>query len=190
MPLQTIRRALPYEYSKYRKHLKDLDSNSKHLRFGVSISDEVIDTLCDKFERNPTEHVLYVIEDSNLDFIAVGHISTEGKEMELAFSVLKEHQGKGLGNLLMKRCILHCRTHGILKGCMVCLSTNSVIKHLCIKYGIHIETEVGETLADIHLDHPSLSTYVASATEDNLAILDYMGKRFKNPWTSLLSKTL
>ena len=60
---------------------------------------------------------------------------------------------------------------------MVCLSTNSVIKHLCTKYGIHMESEYGETLADIHLDHPSLNTYVAEATDRNLAIMDYWGKR-------------
>jgi len=190
VPDQTVRRVLPHEYPKYRKHLKTLDTDSKILRFGFTVSDYIIDQLCDKFESLPSKHVLYVIENSNLDFIAVGHISTEGDKMELAFSVLKEHQGQGLGNLLIKRCILHCRTHGILEGCMTCLSTNNVIRHLCRKYGIYMESFQGESLADIHLDHPSLSTYVAEATENNLAIMDYASKRFTKPWTKLLSKTL
>jgi len=66
---------------------------------------------------------------------------------------------------------------------MVCLSTNSVIKHLCRKYGIHIQTQDGETLADIELDHPSLSTYVEEATDNNLGIMDYLSKRLIRPWT-------
>jgi GNAT superfamily N-acetyltransferase len=181
MPYQTVRKVLPHEYSKYRSHLKLLDTESKVLRFGNAFNDSAIDTICDRFEANADQHILFAIENDQLEFIAVGHIAlTDG--MELAFSVLKEYQAQGLGNLLMKRCIMYCRTHGILKGCMVCLSTNSVIKHLCRKYGIHIQTEDGETLADIALDHPSLSTYMEEATDNNLGIIDYLSKRINKPW--------
>ena len=178
MPLQTVRRVLDTEYPKYRKHLKSLDQESKTLRFANPLSDQVIDNLCDKWEADHQHNILFAIENEALDLIAVAHIAIDEKhEMELAFSVLKEYQGKGLGTMLMKRAIQWCRTHGFLTGSMFCLSTNSVIKHLCTKHGIHMQSEYGETLADIELDHPNLNTFITEATDSNLAIMDYWGKR-------------
>jgi GNAT superfamily N-acetyltransferase len=186
MPYTTVRRVLPHEYPKYRKHLKALDRESKTLRFANPLTDDAIDKLCDDWEKDHEHNILFAIEDDNLDLIAVTHIAIDEKhEMELAFSVLKEYQGQGMGNHLMKRAIQWCRTHNFLHGHMVCLSTNRVIKHLCTKYGIHMESEYGETLADIHLDHPSLKTYVEEATSRNLAVMDYWGKRFARPLAML-----
>jgi GNAT superfamily N-acetyltransferase len=176
MPHRTVRRVLEHEYSKYRKHLKALDSESKHLRFGYVVQDEMLDTLCDQWEADHKHNILFCIEDDALDFIAVGHIALQN-DMELAFSVLKEYQGQGLGSLLMKRVIQWCRTHDHLKGCMVCLSSNAAIKHLCLKHGIHIHSEHGETMADIELDSPSITTFITEATDSNLAVMDYLGKR-------------
>jgi len=178
--LTTVRRVLPHEYGKYRKHLKALDLDSKVLRFANPLSDDVIDKLCDGFEAHPDKHILFAIEDSNLEFVAVGHIALDG-EMELAFSVLKEYQGQGMGTKLMKRCIQYCRTYGILKGCMVCLTTNSVIKHLCAKYGITMENDHGETLADIVLPSATPTTYIEEVADSNLAVMDYWSKRFARP---------
>jgi len=178
--LNTVRRVLPHEYGKYRTHLKALDADSKVLRFANPLSDYIIDQLCDGFEANPNKHVLFAIENEKLEFVAIGHIALDG-EMELAFSVLKEYQGQGMGTKLMKRCIQYCRTHGILKGCMVCLSTNTVIKHLCAKYGITMENELGETLADIKLPAATPATYIEEAADSNLAVINYWGKRFARP---------
>ena len=174
--MTTVRRVLPDEYYKYRKHLKSLDAHSKYLRFGYHIQDSMIDSLCDKFEAELDKNILFCIENDELEFVAVGHIALQD-EMELAFSVLTEYQGKGLGNQLFKRVIQWCRTNSKLKGCMVCLSTNSVVKHLCLKYGIHLKNDGPETMASIELDQPNLGTYITEATESNLAIADYLGKR-------------
>ena len=182
MPFQAVRRVLPHEYSKYRAHLKALDTQSRTLRFANPVSDLVIDQLCDRFEKDADKHILFAIENNQLEFIAVGHIALY-EEMELAFSVLKEYQGSGLGSALMKRCIQWCRANNILKGCMVCLTSNAVIKYLCAKHGIKTTTEDGESLAEIELDHPSIVTYVAEAADTNLGTLDYVGKRIIRPWT-------
>jgi len=174
--LSTVRRVLPFEYGKYRKHLKSLDAESKILRFGYTVSDDVIDSLCDSFENDPARHILFTIENSRLEFLAVGHIAIES-EMELAFSVLKPYQGQGMGNQLMARCIQWCRTHGILEGYMVCLSSNVAIKHLCQKYNIIMAGDTGESMAKIKLDKANIITYANEATDDNLAVMDYLGKR-------------
>jgi GNAT superfamily N-acetyltransferase len=175
--MYTVRRLLVAEYPKYRDHLKSLDEDSKLLRFGHRVSDDVIDQLCNTVEDDSLNHILFCVENAQLEVVAVGHVAIKDG-MELAFSVLNEYQGQGLGNRLMKRCIQYCRTHGILKGCMVCLTSNAAVKHLCLKNHIKIHTAHGETLADIELDHPDFRTYVDEATDCNLAVMDYMSKRF------------
>ena len=178
MPYSTVRRVLPHEYSKYRKHLKSLDTESKTLRFANPLPNDAVDILCDKWEQDHEHNILFCIENDDLDFIAVAHIAIDKQgEMELAFSVLKGYQGQGMGTHLMKRAIQWCRTHNFLHGSMVCLSTNSIIKHLCNKHGIHLTSEHGETLAYIRLDNPSFDTYWTEAASSNLAVMDYWGKR-------------
>lgn len=180
--MSTVRRLLISEYPKYRAHLKALDEDSKLLRFGHRVTDEIIDHLCDGVEKDAVHHILFCIENKELEIVAVGHVATKDG-MELAFSVFEEYRGQGFGNKLMTRCIQYCRTHGILKGCMVCLSRNAVIKHLCIKNGIHIHTEYGETQADIELDKPNATTYATEQFASNLAVFDYMAKRTRLPWS-------
>lgn len=184
----TVRKVLGHEYKKYRDHLKALDSDSKIMRFAYHVSDEMIDKLCDKWEADHERNILFCVENDKLEFIGIGHIALQDG-MELAFSVLKEYRGQGIGDRLMKRCIQYCRTHNILKGCMVCLSSNAVIKHLCLKHGIHIHNEHGETMAEVELDHPSITTFVSEATDSNLAVMDYLGKRMVKPWPFLPEKT-
>lgn len=176
-----VRLVLPNEYHKYRTHLKKLDAESRALRFGYPASDQIIDQLCDTIDANKHHHTLFCIENYDLEFIAIGHIATQAG-MELALSVLKQHQGNGMGSALIARCIQWCRTNGILKGCMMCLSYNAPIKHLCRKHGIKMHTEHGETLADIELDHPSVATYINENISKNLAVLDYVQKHSYNVW--------
>lgn len=176
-----VRVVLHNEYYKYRTHLKQLDTASRALRFGHAVTDEIIDRLCDGFDAAKQHHMLFCIENSDLEFVAVGHVAIEN-EMELALSVLKQHQGQGMGSALITRCIQWCRTHGILKGHMMCLSYNTTIRHLCRKHGIKMKTEHGETLAQIELDHPSLETYVREGFSTNMAVFDYMQKRANDIW--------
>ena len=170
-----VRRMLPTEFPKLVRHLKNLDEASKVLRFGYHVTDAVIDTLCAGFKKAQHKHIFFVIENDNLEFVAVGQVATE-KDMELAFSVLKQHQGQGMGDALMRRCIQHCRVIGKLKGCMLCLTSNAAIRHLCKKHGIKLTTKMGETLADIELDHPSFATYFNEGLSMNLGALDYLSK--------------
>jgi GNAT superfamily N-acetyltransferase len=185
--MHTVRKVLPHEYEKYRTHLKSLDLESRTLRFASSLTDEIIDNLCDKWFEDKDKHVLFAIEDDGLDFVAVAHIALEG-DMELAFSVLKSSQGQGMGDKLMNRVIQYCRTHNILHGNMVCLSRNSVIKHLCTKHGIHMHSESGETLAEIDLDVPNATTFFNEVADSNLAVMDYFSKRTLLPWTLVHKK--
>jgi GNAT superfamily N-acetyltransferase len=171
-----VRRVLPYEYPKYRKHLKSLDLESRILRFGFAVKDETIDSLCNGIEKNYKEHVLFCIENNDLEFVGIGHVVL-APEMELAFSVLNEYRRQGIGDALMTRCIQYCRAYNILTGKMVCLSSNTAIKTLCRKHGISMENDHGETMGDIILPNPNLTTYINEQFAVQFGMLDFTIKR-------------
>jgi GNAT superfamily N-acetyltransferase len=165
----------PREYSRYRKHLLALDDESRYTRFGFFIKDEIINQLCDGFESNPSEHKIFVIEDEDLNVIAAGHISLQGGETELAFSVLKEYRKQGMGDSLMSRTVEWCQNRNIKGGCMVCLSTNTAIKKLASKHGVLVN-EGGETLANISIPEATPASVVHEVVDSNLARFDHLGK--------------
>lgn len=170
-----VYRLQPHEYSRYRKHLLALDEESRYTRFGFHIKDEIINQLCDGFEANPKEHKLFVIENENLDVVAAGHISLQGGETELAFSVLKAYRQKGMGDALMKRTIEWCQNRNIKGGCMVCLSTNTAIKRLASKHGVLIN-DGGETFANISIPEANAVSVMSEVVDSNMARLDHLGK--------------
>jgi GNAT superfamily N-acetyltransferase len=167
---------LPYhEYDRYRKHLLALDIDSRYLRFGYHIADETINTLCNTFEENFHRHRVFVIEDDNLDVVGAGHISLEGRPIELAFSVLKSYQGKGMGHSLMSRVVEWCQNRGIKAGCMVCLKHNAAIKKLAARQGILIN-HGGEILADIQIPDANAASLIHEAVDNGISKLDHLGK--------------
>lgn len=165
----------PHEYGRYRKHLLALDEESRYTRFGVMIKDEIINQLCDKFEANPQEHKIFVIEDAELDVIAAGHIAMEGGETELAFSVLKEYRQQGMGSSLMSRTIEWCQNRNIKGGCMVCLSSNTAIKRLASKHGLLVN-DGGETLANIVIPTATPASVIHEVVDSSMARADHLGK--------------
>jgi GNAT superfamily N-acetyltransferase len=172
--MYTIYRLSAVEYKKYRTHLKQLDSESRYLRFGYAIKDEMIDQICDRIEQTPIKHRIFVIEDNDCQIIAAGHIALDSP-VELAFSVLKDHQGQGMGSALMKRCIEWCQNRGIETGCMVCLSRNVAIKHIAKKHGVLVE-EAGDAEATLTIPKLNAGSVMHEIVEDNIAMFDHMGK--------------
>lgn len=170
-----VYRLQPHEYPRYRKHLLALDEASRYNRFAFNISDEMINKLCDNFEANPKDHKLFVIEDNDLNVVGVGHIAREGEDVELAFSVLKEYQGQGLGSSLMKRCLEWCQNRSIEHGKMTCLATNTAIRKLASKHGVLVNDH-GEVLADIDIPDPNYVSVMNEVVDSNLARFDHLGK--------------
>lgn len=135
----------------------------------------MINQLCDTFESNPKDHKLFVIENENLDVVAVGHIAFSGSEMELAFSVLKEYQQQGMGSSLMKRCIEWCQNRNIKHGVMTCLSSNTAVRKLASKHGVLVNDH-GEVLADISIPDANVVSVMSEVMDSNLAKFDHLGK--------------
>ena len=172
----TIYKLPGHEMDRYRAHLLMLDKESRYMRFGFHISNEIINQLCDKWKLNPHKHKIFAIEDENLDIVGVAHVSLEDEVPELAFSVFKEHQGKGMGDALMKRAIEYCQNKGIKQGCMVCLGINDKIKRLARKNDVLVKTEDGDSVGEIVIPRMSPASVWHEYVEDSIGKLDHLGK--------------
>jgi RimJ/RimL family protein N-acetyltransferase len=171
-----IRKITLSELDKYKTHLLALSSDSRNLRFAYSAPDFAIEKFIDSVRAKFSDHRIFAIENDDLEFVAIGHISLQDNEMELAFSVLDNAQGKGYGTELINHCIDWCRNRRITKGFMVCLQSNAKMKQLAKKCGLKMNTEFGETTANIELDAPNSVTFTNEIITSNLAAFDHFTK--------------
>lgn len=174
--MHTIYRLPDHEFHRYKTHLLALDEENRYLRFGFHIKNDTIVELCARWEANSNKHKIFAIENDDLEVIAIGHISLEDNPAELAFSVLKEYQGQGMGDALMKRLIEYCQNHNIKLGCMVCLGSNDKIKHLARKHNILVKTEQGDSYGQIAIPTPTPVSYWKEYVDESLGKLDHLGK--------------
>lgn len=164
------------EFHRYKLHLLSLDEESRYMRFGYHIKTEQILSLCNRWRDNIDKNVVFAIENDDLEVVGIAHISLEEEPAELAFSVLKQYQGQGMGDALMKRAVEYCQNHGIKTGCMVCLGSNDKIKSLAKKHGILVRTEQGDASAEVAIPEPSPLSIWHEVVNDQFAKIDHLGK--------------
>lgn len=172
----TIYKLPSNEFFRYRTHLLSLDEESRYMRFGFHIKNDTINQLCEKWQLNADKHKIFVIENDNMEVVAVAHISLEDDIPELAFSVFKEYQSQGMGDALMKRAVEYCQNKGIKQGCMVCLGTNDKIKRLARKNNVLVKTEDGDSQGAIEIPGPTPVSIWHEYVVDSVAKIDHLGK--------------
>lgn len=175
--MHTIYSLPAYEFDRYRTHLLMLDKDSRYMRFGFQIKDDGIETLIKKWKENTSNHKIFVVENDNLDIVGVAHVSLDGTPVELAFSVLKECQGQGIGDALMKRAIEYCQNQGIKQGCMVCLGSNNKIKNLARKNNVLVTTEDGDSYGQVEIPNLTAISIWKEYWDDNIAKIDHYYKK-------------
>lgn len=138
-------------------HFKELDQESRYNRFCSSTNDSSLSLYVSKIDID--NHGYFGVFNDDLKMIGLGECvffkSKDGteNEAEVAFSILKEYQGNGLGNKLFKRLIRFAKINDIEKLQMYCLRNNSKVIHLCKKYGLH--TDVTPYESNAYMSMPS-----------------------------------
>ncbi len=163
-PASTIRRLWPTDMDAYRAHLKRLDPDSRHARFGGGVSDQFIDAHVDASLRMDT--LIFGAFDKN-EMIGAGELRLLFGEWpmaaEAAFSVERAYQDHGLGDALMARVVAAARNRGILRLAMTCLSHNERMRHLAHKHHAAFATEDGETEAQLPAASATPATFAEEA---------------------------
>lgn len=167
-----IRKLWPTERDKFRDHLLRLDDDSRRMRFAHAVSDHFI--------REYAEHM------SEMGSIVFGFFEghsvravaelrklgdTWGHEAEAAFSVEREHQGKGIGSELMGRVIRSARNRGVHRLYMSCLAENTKMQTIARKHDAELRFEHGEVIGEIIPANPNYFSFLAEEIDDRVSFV-------------------
>jgi len=147
---------------KYAEHLKNLSIEDRYTRFGYAVSDQSIDSMILRILYNQAQHHIFTYY-INEHIVGFGHLAQENDAWELAVSVDKEHQGRGIANELMDHMIAWGKTHGVEVLYMHCITENRKIQHLARKHGLKSWDRTGHELTSrVRLPEPTVFDYTAN----------------------------
>lgn len=147
-----VRQLRPSEQPLFRDHLLRLDKESRADRFNGAINDQFLVTYAERCLHDGTS-VIGVVENGRVIGAAELHERPDEIEptAEIAFSVEKEWQHRGLGGLLFQRLLAAARGLGYERLRVTTHAQNAAMKALAKRYGAKLTFEAGETVGLIEL---------------------------------------
>jgi GNAT superfamily N-acetyltransferase len=172
----------------YSNHLKAMPIEDRSSRFGTAISDYGIDQIMLQIAYHPEDHQLwFAYEDDGDEILGWGHMAQAKPNVwELAVSVEKVHQRKGVGDKLITEMLDWAAFRRIGEVFMHCIEDNRVIQHLAAKHELKtVERGYGERTAALEVPPPSFleqhEQFMKEQTEIRMEI-GQLYKRLANMW--------
>lgn len=149
----TIRQLRPSELPRFRDHLLRLDAESRRDRFNGLTDDVFIASYAQRSFADGTTVIGYVEDDMVLGAAEL-HERPEDAEptAEIAFSVERQLQHRGIGGRLFERLIAQARGLGYTRLRVTTHPQNQAMKALARRYRATLNFEDGETVGTIDLD--------------------------------------
>ena len=151
-----IRRRWPSERAKVRDHLLRLDRDDRLLRFGGYASAAQITAYCDRLDWSRGLIVGYVIGSK---VRSIGELKLLGADWpraaELAVSVERRFQNRGIGTALMRRLVLVARNRLNERIHMLCLMDNGRAVSMARRLDCTLRVAHGEAEARIEPPWPT-----------------------------------
>ena len=121
-----IRQLWPFEARRLARHFKRMHPEDRWRRFGSAVSDGWLDDYSVNALGSSRTLIKGAFVDGKLCGVAEAWFSGEGDalEAEAAFSLEREYQSRGIGNLLFRTLIRAARNRGANRLHMVCLRDN------------------------------------------------------------------
>jgi GNAT superfamily N-acetyltransferase len=173
-----IRSLGPGHRERIAAHLLALDPNDRYLRFGYLATDEHIERYVAglNFDRDD----IFGIYNRKLELIAMAHLAfSEQPEhkscAEFGVSVLKKARGRGYGNRLFERAVIHA------------LTENTVMLRIATNAGATLERAGSETDAYLRLPPATLDSRMSELVEEQVARTDYRLKAQARSFREFLS---
>lgn len=158
------------------QHLLALPDHDRYLRFGYPAIDEQISRYVAKLDFVRDE--LFGIFDADLQLVAVAHLAyldqTDQQHLaEFGVSVGPGLRGRGYGQQLFERCVVHARNHGVSRLIIHALSENAAMLRIARKAGASVVREGSESEACLELPPADFSSQVGELLAEGLARTDY-----------------
>lgn len=163
-------------------HLLALDARDRYLRFGFAASDEQVQRYVDGLDFVRDE--VFGIFNRKLELLAIAHVAflpvADGQAVapavEFGVSVLPHARGRGYGQRLFDRAVLHARNRGVGEMIVHALSENTAMLRIARKSGATVVRDGGESEARLQLPPDDFASHWGEAVEDGAAELDYRWK--------------
>ena len=146
------------DHFRYGDWLKDQDTETQQLYFGVAGGPGLIERLMDSIEVAPNQHEILIAQNCN-GWLGTVHIAKiDNTTVEFGIIVHKDYRGEGIGNAMLEEAIVWARNRNYSELFMHCLGYNKPIQHLCQKHGLLPRSIMGDSEVNIHLNPPSWVT--------------------------------
>ena len=160
-------RLAPSDLAALKRHFLALGTEDRRLRFGNPLRDEAIVEYVERIDFERDE--VFAVRDADLSVIGAVHIALGVGAAELGLSVLPGARGRGFGNSLFERAVVHLRNRGAEKVFVHCLSENEAMMHLARKHGMRLAYEGGESDATVELRPGTPETVISEWMHDQHA---------------------
>jgi GNAT superfamily N-acetyltransferase len=173
-----IRKLWLTDFGDLRQHLKRLDAESRHARFGHAVSDDFIDAYVDTAHRLGT-----AIFGAYVDGVLRGVAELRPVSASLpgaaegALTVEAAFQDRGIGKALMARLLDAAKNRGYPNLYMICLRDNARMRHLAHEAGARLTYEQGGVTGHVSAPPPSPVTlftkYLKETNDFVVALFDH-----------------
>ncbi len=173
-----FRKLLFAEAARYQEHLLRLDLESRYCRFSGTISDDTIRSYCQAIDWQEAA-ILGFFKDGVLRGVAEIRYDPRAipKRAELAFSVERPYQNRGVGSTLLKRALVVLCNRGIATADMVCQTQNRRMQRIALQHQSRYQSEGSDLFIAIDIPRLSPISLLTEMVEDSqnlmAATIDY-----------------
>lgn len=152
-PGGTIRQLRPSDLPRFRDHLLRLDVDSRRDRFNGPSSDRYLSSYAERSFQDGTIVVGFLLDGEVLGTAELHELPDATEPTgEIAFSVERALQHRGIGGLLFERVIGHARALGYTRLFVTTHPNNLAMKRLAKKFGARLTFADCETNGRIDLE--------------------------------------
>ena len=165
-----LRRLYQSDKAAFAAHLLRLDAQTRHERFGMSVSNDYVETYAT---------ACFGPDDVVYGFFVAGLIRAAGelrqivreppsasREAEAAFSVELEWRRHGVGTALMARIVRAAQNRRDARLCMLCLAHNQAMQGLARKFAAELEFGADDVTGRLVARHISPLSLLGEAVDD------------------------
>jgi GNAT superfamily N-acetyltransferase len=170
-PAPLYRKLRRAEHDGFEAHLLRLDAADRRMRFCIGATDQAIRDYCARKDWWKTTTLGCFIDGTLRG--AAELVRIEGADTgkaELAVTVEKPFQDRGIGTALLGKSLTLARNRYIGTVVMICLAENRRMRHIAHKFGAELDFSGGEIEGRLWPPWPTIASFMEEAAMEGEAI--------------------